>query len=201
MKRLFVLGLSLAAFASCVNKQNTGAATGDELSGDVRKVETVYDIAYVNMDSLVTNYGRYIDLSAEFESKATKIQNDLESRARRLQNEIMDFQEKVQKGLVTRSQGEQLQQQLEKKGNDFEANRQQQVGSLAEEEQVLTNQVLYAITEYVAKFNADYRYKMILTTSGNAPVLHADPALNITKVILDGLNAEYAAEQAAKNKK
>lgn len=201
MKKLFVIGIALAAFAGCKNNQGAAAGNGEESQGDVRKVETVYDIAYVNMDSLVSNYARYIDLSAEFEGKATKIQNDLESRARRLQNEIMDFQEKAQKGLITRSQGEQLQQQLEKKGNEFETSRQQQINTLSEEEQVMTNQVLHSITQYVAKFNADYKYKMILTTSGSAPIIHADPALNITKVILDGLNAEYSAEQAAKNKK
>ena len=200
MKKLFVLGLSLLAFAACKNTPGTAAADGEE-SRESRKVETVYDIAYVNMDSLIANYGRYMDLSGEFETKATKVQNDLESKARRLQNEIMDFQEKVQKGLVTRSQAAQMQEQLEKKGNDFEAQRQQQVGALGEEEQVLTNQVIHAVVQYVEKFNADFTYKMILTSSGNSPVLHADPALNITKVILDGLNAEYVAEQAAAAKK
>ncbi len=190
----------MLAFAAC--KNNTGAAAANgEGSGEDRKVETVYDIAYVNMDSLITNYGRYMDLSAEFEAKATKVQKDLESRARRLQNEAMDYQEKVQKGLVTRSQAAQLQEDLEKKGNNFEADRQKQMASLSEEEQVLTNQVIHAVVQYVEQFNADLRYKMILTTSGNSPVLHADPALNITKVILDGLNADYAAEQAAAAKK
>lgn len=200
MKKLFVLGFSLLAFAACNNNPNAAAANGEE-SHESRKVETVYDIAYVSMDSLITNYGRYMDLSAEFETKATKVQNDLDVKARRLQNEILDFQEKVQKGLVTRSQAAQLQEQLEKKGNDFETQRQSQLTTLGEEEQVLTNQVIHAVIQYVEKFNADYKYKMILTSSGNSPVLHADPALNITKEILDGLNAEYAAEQAAASKK
>lgn len=197
MKKVLVLGISLLVFASCNNTQP--AATGEQ-SGNPAKVETVYDIAYVNMDSLINNYTRYIDLSGEFEGKATKIQTDLESKARRLQNEILDFQEKVQKGLVTRSQAAQLQEQLEKKSNDFETNRQTQVGTLAEEEQVLTNQVIYSITQYIAKFNADYKYKMIFSTSGNMPILHADPALNITQTVLTGLNAEYAAENTANKK-
>lgn len=197
MKKVLVLGLTLLAFAAC---KNGTPAAADGKPADVRNVETVYDIAYVNMDSLINNYAMYLDLSGEFESKATRAQNDLESRARRLQNEIVDFQEKVQKGLVTRSQAAQLQEQLERKGNDFETQRQQKLGELSEEEQVLTNQVIHSVTEYIAKFNAGYRYKMILSTSGNVPILHADPALNITKEVLDGLNAEYAARQAAQKK-
>jgi outer membrane protein len=198
MKKLFVLGIALLAMAACKNTPAT--ATDDTQSQNTQKVETVYDIAYVSMDSLVANYARYIDLSGVFESKATKAQSELESRARRLQNEILDFQEKAQKGLITRSQGADLQAQLEQKSNDFETQRQQKVNELAEEEQVMNNQVIYAITEYIKKFNADYKYKMILTTSGGAPILHADPALNITDAVLAGLNAEYAAEQAAAKK-
>lgn len=196
MKKVFVTGLVLLAFASC---KNTQPAAGEQ-SAEPRNVETVYDIAYVNMDSLINNYTRYMDLSSEFEGRATKIQNDLETRARRLQNEILDFQEKASKGLITRSQAADLQAQLEKKSNDFETSRQTQMGTLAEEEQVLTNQVIYSITQYIAKFNADYKYKMIFSTSGNMPVLHADPALNITHTVLQGLNAEYAAERAAAKK-
>jgi outer membrane protein len=198
MKKLFVLGIAMLAMAAC--KNNSTTTTDGTASQGAPKVETVYDIAYVSMDSLVANYTRYIDLSGAFEAKATKAQSDLEAKARRLQNEVLDFQEKVQKGLVTRSQAADLQASLEKKSNDFETQRQQKVAELGEEEQVMNNQIVYAISEYIKKFNADYKYKMILSTSGGAPILHADPALNITSVVLAGLNAEYAAEQAAAKK-
>jgi outer membrane protein len=198
MKKLFVLGIALLTMAACKNA--AAPATDATSSQDAQKVETVYDIAYVSMDSLINNYARYIDLSATFETKANKIQKDLETRANRLQNEILDFQDKMQKGLITRSQAADLQASLQKKSEDFEIYRQQEVGKLGEEEQVMTNQVLYAITEYVKKFNADYKYKMILTSSGGAPVLHAAPSLNITGAVLQGLNAEYAAEQAVAKK-
>ncbi len=187
-----MVGLGMSA---CDGAQ-TGAV-GTSESGSVRELGAG-DIAFIRMDSLIGNYNRYIDLGSEFETKATKVQSDLEARARRLQNEMMDAQEKVEKGLVTRSQAASLQEQLQRKGEDFENSRQTQLSSLAEEEQVMLNQVTYAITQYVAKFNSDLRFKMILTTSGGTPILHADPALDITAEILDGLNAEYAAEQNTK---
>ena len=34
-------------------------------------------------------------------------------------------------------------------------------------------------------------------TGGGSPVLHADPRLNITSVVLKGLNEKYAAERKA----
>jgi outer membrane protein len=198
MKKLLILAFSLLAFAACKEGLNGGKTTAD--SSDSLRVETVYDIAYVDLDSLRANYNRAVDLTAAFESKATKAQNDLETRARRLQNEVMDFQEKVEKGLVTRSQAAELQAQLEQKSMNFETQRQQKEAEMAEEQFVTANQIMYAITEYLKKHNADYRYKMILTTSGGVPILHADPALDITREVTDALNAEYAAEQKDKAK-
>ncbi|MDR2912534.1 MAG: OmpH family outer membrane protein [Alistipes sp.] len=193
MKKVLTIALAMFALASCKNA-GTGA---DAAATAENSVETVYDIAYISMDSLINGYGRYKDLSSEFEAKATRIQNDLEARARSLQNEVVNFQDQVQRGLMTRTQAEQKQSQIESRGQQFEADRQARLTELAEEEQVMTNQIMYAISEYVASFNSDFRYKMILTSSGTAPVIHAAPSLNITSEVLDGLNAAYAAEKNA----
>lgn len=193
MKKVFIL-LALTAVAVATGACN-GGKNGKNAKADSLNVKTVYDIAYVDLDSLKAKYNRAIDLSAAFEAKMAKSQSDLEVRARRLQNEIADFQEKVSKGLMTRSQAAELQAQLERKSANFDVQSQQKQEELAEEQYVTVNQIMYAITQYLAKFNADHRYKMVLSTTGGVPVLHADPALNITNEVIDGLNAEYAEEQ------
>ncbi|MDR2882734.1 MAG: OmpH family outer membrane protein [Alistipes sp.] len=197
MKKALIIAGAVLAMAAC---KNTGGATteGDTAAAGDRNVETVYDIAFIRMDSLVQNYDRFVDLSSAFEAKATKVTGDLEARARSLQNEMVSFEDKINKGLMTSRDAKAEQTRIQTKGQQFENDRQTQVAQLAEEEQVMTNQVFYAVNDYVAKFNADLRYKMILTTSGGSPVIHADPALDITAEVLRGLNAEYAAEKAAK---
>ncbi len=196
MKKVFAIALAALALAACKNG-GTGAAAG-VAGSEGRNVETVYDIAYIRMDSLVVAYDRFKDLSAQFETKATTIQTDLETRARRLQNEMADFEEKATKGLETRARLAELQVQIQTRGEQFETDRANRMNELAEEEQVMTNQVFHAITQYIAKFNADLKYKMILTSSAGSPVLHADPAMDITAEVLRGLNEEYAAEKASK---
>jgi outer membrane protein len=199
MKKASIVVLAALAMAACKNMGST-PQNGSETTGGGQTVETVYDIAYIRMDSLVTKYDRYTDLSNTFETKATKVQNDLEARARSLEGEVRSFQEKVQKGLMTSRDAASEQNRIETKGQKFEADRQNSLAELAEEEQVMTNQVLHAINEYVAKFNADGRYKMILTSSGSTPVIHAAPGLDITNQVLKGLNEEYATEKAAAKK-
>lgn len=59
---------------------------------------------------------------------------------------------------------------------------------MAEEEQVMLNQIQYSITEYLKEFNKDYQYGVILSTTTAGPIFNADPKLDITTVLLEGLN-------------
>ena len=105
---------------------------------------------------------------------------------------MRDYQDKIQKGLVTRSQAQSIEENLNKKQQSFMQHRDQVMSELAEEEQVMLNRIHYSITEYLKEFNSDYRYKMILSSS---TVLNADPSLDLTQIILEGLNKKYATEK------
>lgn len=198
MKKLFVVAAALAVFAGC--KGTDGGSVSDSAAEVSTRVETVSDIAYVDIDSLIAHYDMYIDLSSQFEAKAKKVEGDLTSRKRRLEKEVKDYQEKASNGLLTRSQMAQTEEDLQAKMQSYEQSSQKILAELDEEQQVMTNQVIYAIMSYIKEYNANLRYKMILSTSGSGPVLDADPALNITGEILNELNARYIAEKAKSDK-
>ena len=120
-------------------------------------------IAYVNIDTLVSKYNFYKDLQAEYESKAKKADDELSSKGRSLQNDVQDFQNKIDKGLVTRSEAATMQENLEKKQQDFLSHRDKVMSELAEEEQVMLNKIHYNITEYLKKFNEGYRFKRAIS--------------------------------------
>ena len=102
---------------------------------------------------------------------------------------------------MTRSQMAQTEEQLQAKMQSYEQSSQKTLAELDEEQQVMTNQVIYSIMNYIKEYNSNLRYKMILSTTGSGPVLDADPALNITSEILDGLNQRYVAEKNGNAKK
>jgi outer membrane protein len=65
---------------------------------------------------------------------------------------------------------------------------------MAEEQQVMMNQIADAISEYVKAYNETHNYALILATAGNVistPVVTGDPRLDITEELLSGLNAAY----------
>ena len=65
---------------------------------------------------------------------------------------------------------------------------------MQEEQAVTMNQIANAVKEYVDKFNAEKQYAMIIATQGDIlpqPVVTGDPGLDITDLLIEGLNAEY----------
>lgn len=150
------------------------------------------DVVYIQIDSLVQNYDMFNDLRSEFEGKATKIQNDLNKRGRAFENEAKNFEEKLNKGLLTRSQAESMQANLVQKQQELQNYSQQKQMELAEEEQVLLNKVMDAIKTYVKEYNKTHQYALILTTSATTQVvIEGNPSLDITQSVLNGLNEEY----------
>ena len=69
----------------------------------------------------------------------------------------------------------------------------------------MNNQINDAIATFVKKYNEEKQYAMIIVTQSDAegdgvvnlsaPVLTADPALDITDEVLAGLNEEYIASK------
>ena len=149
------------------------------------------DIVYVDLDRILMEYDMTNDLRSVVETKVQNIQAEINRRGQKLEKEVAAYQEKIQKGLMTRSvaevQGQKLQQQ-EIEFNNYAAQKQQEI---QEEQVVMMNQLGDAIQTFVTKYNEEKQYAMILTNSGGAPVITADAALDITDDVLAGLNEEY----------
>ncbi len=195
MKKIIISAVvAIAALTAC-NQNSTQTTT--EVATPTEQSTLTGRIAYVNIDSLVAGYNLAIDLQSAFEDKAQKLDNDLASKSRSLERSIADYQEKVTKGLVTRSQAADLETQLTNQQNAFITQRDNALAELSEEEAVMNNRIFYGISDYIKEYNATAKYDMILTTSITGPILDANPELDITAVILKGINDKYAAEKAA----
>ena len=156
------------------------------------------DIVYIDLDRILMEYDMANDLRSVVETKVLNIQAEINRRGKKLETDVKSFQEKIDKGLMTRSvaevQSQKLQQQ-EAEFNNYAAQKQQEI---QEEQLVMMNQLGDAIKTYLDNFNAEKQYAMILTNQGGAPVITADANLDITDLVLAGLNEEYVKN---KNKK
>lgn len=198
MKKILLATAAVAlVIASGCNKNNNAANNNSAAVSDSGTV-TSAQVAYINMDSLVSKYDLYINLSDAYQTKASKAESDLSAKSRSLENAVRDYETKIQKGLVTRAQAQTIEEDLTKRQQAFMQQRDKVLSELTEEEQVMLNQIHHNITTYLDEFNADHRFGIIISTNAGGPILNADPALDITKEVLAGLNKKYAAENKGK---
>ncbi len=174
-----------------------------ETPAEVTATETVATagaIVYIDLDRILMDYDMANDLRSVVETKAQNIQAEVTRRGKKLENEVKSFQEKMNKGLMTRSVAEVQQQKLmqqEQEFNNYAAQKQQEI---QEEQVVMMNQLGDAIKTFLDKYNAEKQYAMILTNTGGAPVITADASLDITEDVLAGLNDEYIKTKNEKSK-
>jgi outer membrane protein len=171
-----------------------------EKSGPVQeenKVITGLDISsnsivYINIDTVVSNYDLYFDLKQTFEKKYKTSEAELASKEKAYKKEVEDYQYKVQRGLVTRSDAQKLEQQLLGQQQNLLKLQDNLRLELAEEEQVMLRQVLNSIMVYLGELQSKYKYQFVFgTTTIGGNVLYADKRLDITHEVIRGLNEKY----------
>ena len=158
------------------------------------------DIVYIDLDKILMEYDMANDLRSVVETKVQNIQAEVNRRGKKLESDVKAFQEKIDKGLMTRSTAEVQGQTLQPQEADFNNYAAQKQQEIQEEQVVMMNQLGDAIQTFLQKYNEEKQYSMILTNQGGAPVITADPALDITEDVLAGLNAEYIRNKDNKGK-
>ena len=201
MRKLLFYCATLALCASCGS--NTGKEQPvDEVQEPVATVQNGFNgeltVAYIQVDTLMSEYLLAEELRNTFQAKANKAERELNAKAKKLEQDMLDAQEKIQKGLVTRATAEQLQQTLMQQQQELMNSRDKIMADLAEEEQVMNNRLYYAVMDYLAEYNADYKYSMIISTTASGPILHAHPSMDITREVLNALNQKYNSEKESK---
>ncbi len=171
------------------------AKPGPALTGGHSIVQPDVPIVYINIDTLLNNYEYFKDMQDDLADKQSELEAELNNRSQQYEASAMDFQNKVQKGLVTRREAAELEQQLLQAQQNLLQLRDQLTMQLAEEEQVSNRKLINAIMEYLQVYNADQNYQFIFSNSFGDNVLFANEQLDITYHVLPGLNEQYKAQK------
>lgn len=189
MKKISIFLSLLAVSALSLNScKETGSKDAQETQAAVIEKGS---IVYFNLDRVLEEYDMANEKRSEVETKVAAIEKDVMRRQKNLENAAKDFQNKINKGLMTTAvaneQGRKLQQQ-EAAYNQYAQQKQQEI---MEEQQVMMNQIADAIKTFMESYNEEKGYAMILSNSAGVPVIVGDASLDITDDIIEGLNAEY----------
>ena len=191
MKKLLFAALALVmGLAACTN-QNAPKAEAAEAA----EATTTGKIAVYFIDQVIAQYQMAIDKQAAFQKEYEAKTKDLNASARKLEKDFNALQDKVNKVLITRADAEKVAAKLQERQNSLQARSEKASAELAEKEQVMTNQILNAIYEYVTELNTEAQYDIILVSQTGSPVMIVNPELDLTQQIIEGLNKAYTPEK------
>ena len=176
-----------------------GKSTEAQAEGNaVEAAASKGSIVYIDLDRILMEYDMANDLRSVVETKVQNIQAEVTRRGKKLENDVIEFQNKIDKGLLTRTNAEVQSQKLQQQELEFNNYAAQKDQEIQEEQVVMMNQLGDAIQTFLNKYNEEKQYAMIITNSGGAPVITADPSLDITEDVIAGLNDEYIKTKSSK---
>lgn len=190
MKKLIrsaaVVALMSLVVASC-NKQ---APKVEEKSASTNTANAGMKIAYIEVDSIMSQYKFCKEYSLILEKKSQNIQNTVNAKGRSLQAAAAKFQQDIQNNKYTQQQAEAVQAGLQKQNADLQA-LQQRLGAEFQAETEKFNKALRdSIQHYLAVYNKDKKFSLILSKAGDN-ILYADKSYDITNEVIAGLNKAY----------
>ena len=196
--KVFVMGAAIVALfilhftSGSVDSPSDATGVTEETVDSVVKTEFNSSIAIVNLDTILENYKFYKDKVSELERETRRLEGEFNTEQTRLQGKIDELQTKASKHLITSKDYELQYAALLQEGQGLQQKGQQLSRQLAEQEQVMVNNIMYNISTYLEKSAAHYHYEVVLGKSSTSPVLYGNDTLDITKEVILGLNKTYA---------
>lgn len=193
MKKYLFLVMSIAlGLASCNNNKETG---NTETAEAAETEATGLRIAYVELDSLMSQYQLYKDYEEVLTRKGTDIQNTLAQKQRKLESSATAMQRKYENnGFQTRDELERAQQSLQQQEMELQQLAAKLNNEFNEEQARINQEARDSIQAFLKIYNQTKKYDYVMIKAGDN-LLIANPKYNITKDIVTGLNKRYNAKK------
>ncbi len=186
MKKNILSALAVAAMmVSCNNASPKMDAQPAAASGDGLK------IAYVEVDSLMTQYDFAKDYSVTLQKKSNNARNTLTQKGNALQAAVNNFQQKINNnGFTSREQAASQQAAIERQQRDLQELQARLENELASETAKFNEALRDSLQNFLKAYNDDKQFDMILSKAGDN-ILLANKKYDITQDVINGLNKRY----------
>ena len=198
MKKYIFSALAIAAMmVSCNNaspKMDDQPASGDASASGLK-------IAYVEVDSLMTQYDYAKDYGVTLQKKSNNARNTLTQKGNALQAAVNNFQQKLNNnGFTSREQAASQQAAIERQQRDLQELQARLENELANETAKFNETLRDSRQSFLKSYNKDKQYSLILTKQGDN-ILLADKRFDITNDVINGMNKRYKPAPAKADEK
>lgn len=163
----------------------------NETAEKEQEVNTGMKIAYVELDTLMSQYQLYKDYSEVLQRKGNNIQKTLAQKQRTLESHAAALQKKYESnGFTTRDELERAQAGIQNEQNDLAALADRLNNEFNEEQAKINEEARDSIQSFLKRYNKTKKYDYVMIKAGDN-LLIANPKYNITNDIVKGLNKRY----------
>ena len=145
-------------------------------------------VAYIDLDSLQSNYEYYKKLKGEFERKQQASNDEVAGLQKKYQVRAMQLQQKGP--TMTQPEQEAAMKEINQMQQDLQAKKQKLDNDLYTYNAKNKDDILTRIQNYLKDYNKDGRYDYIFSYEPGF-MFYKDTTLNITNDVIKGLNDIY----------
>lgn len=158
-------------------------------------------IAYVEVDSLMSQYKFCKDFTLILQKKSNNARNTLNAKGKQLQAAAANFQEKMQNnGFTSREQAASVQAAIQRQDQDLQELQNRLASELDSETAKYNKALRDSLQNFLNDYNKSKKYDLIISKAGDN-ILLADKKYDITQDVITGLNKRYKPAQKADEKK
>lgn len=165
-------------------KGNTSSASA---ANEDAGLNSVY---YINIDTLNENLAFLSQRQEELEKKEIDADVALKQKGAELEKEIMEYQKQVQGGFLTPKQMQSIEQRLSRKQQAIVAERDSIASLLLKESQEINKNLADKLKKHIEEFSKTNECNLVLGYTEGANILYANKNMDITRQILDKMNAD-----------
>ena len=185
--------LACAAFAAATLVLGACGAQEKETTTETTQTEETVGlkIAYVELDTLMSQYQLYKDYSEVLTRKGNNIQKTLAQKQRALEIHAASIQKKYESNeFTTRDELERAQASIQKEQADLAELADRLQSEFAMEQARINDEARDSIQSFLKKYNKTKKYDYVMIKAGDN-LLIANPKYDITNDIIKGLNKRY----------
>jgi outer membrane protein len=147
-------------------------------------------IAFVNIDSLENHYEYLKQKREDFKRRQSQMESELQRSASQMQSDIEEVQKKAQANTLTQTEYETAQKRIGQMQQSLENRKQSMTEQLMKEQDEFNKELKVKLDSFMEEYNKTRGFDYILSYSGSvSSILYANKALDITKEVIDGMNA------------
>lgn len=147
-------------------------------------------IAYVNGDTLDANYEWLKQQKEAIQQRMSSAEKTLANKEEALMKDASALQEKFQSGTMTQADAEKADQSLRQRAQKLEEEKGRLSKSLGEDQKKAFNDLYANVEAKLKTLSSQIGYDYILSYSRGGQILLANDSLDITKQVLELLNAK-----------